>query len=382
MTNRKDMIDEALLRAGRLEVHMEISLPDEKGRVQILNIHTADMRKNHLLDPSVNVEELAHLTKNFSGAEISGLVRAAASFAFSRNTKVGQAVSINNDLSQFQVTRQDFMNALEETHPLFGAAEDELQDRVEGGIMHYSPTVEQILQAGRRDIQAVSQSKAIRSLNTVIYGPPGAGKTALAAQLALDSEAPFIKMITASSMVGYSDLQKVGALDKVFRDSDKSRMSVLVIDGIELLVDWSPLGPRFSNPVLSALKALLQEKPPKERRRLVLATTSERNVLSQLQLLQYFDNQIPVPNVQSPQELGWILRETKAFSSDNEIRNVLQALAESTGQQGGAVNVGIKRILTAIAKAKVSGEVDGGGDQEKAEVFVQLMGQAVAMNDY
>ena len=41
MTNRLDMIDEALLRPGRLEIHMEISLPDEKGRLQILNVHTA-----------------------------------------------------------------------------------------------------------------------------------------------------------------------------------------------------------------------------------------------------------------------------------------------------------------------------------------------------
>lgn len=40
MTNRKDMIDEALLRPGRLEIHVEIGLPDEPGRLQILNIHT------------------------------------------------------------------------------------------------------------------------------------------------------------------------------------------------------------------------------------------------------------------------------------------------------------------------------------------------------
>ncbi len=44
MTNRKDMIDDALLRPGRMEVQMEISLPDEHGRLQILKIHTARMR--------------------------------------------------------------------------------------------------------------------------------------------------------------------------------------------------------------------------------------------------------------------------------------------------------------------------------------------------
>lgn len=88
MTNRLDMIDEALLRPGRLEVHMEISLPDENGRLQILNIHTMKMRKNGVMDRDVNLNELAVNTKNFSGAEIGGLIKSATSFAFNRHVKV------------------------------------------------------------------------------------------------------------------------------------------------------------------------------------------------------------------------------------------------------------------------------------------------------
>jgi vesicle-fusing ATPase len=49
MTNRKDMLDEALLRPGRLEVHVEIGLPDADGRVQILTIHTNGMKDNGAL---------------------------------------------------------------------------------------------------------------------------------------------------------------------------------------------------------------------------------------------------------------------------------------------------------------------------------------------
>lgn len=95
MTNRLDMIDEALLRPGRLEVHMEISLPDEKGRLQILNIHTAKMRTNQIMDYDVDLVELASLTKNFSGAEISGLVKSATSFAFNRHVKVVISLPVN-----------------------------------------------------------------------------------------------------------------------------------------------------------------------------------------------------------------------------------------------------------------------------------------------
>lgn len=91
MTNRLDMIDEALLRPGRLEVHMEISLPDENGRLQILNIHTSKMRQNNIMERDVDLVELATLTKNYSGAEISGLVKSATSFAFNRHVKVSWA---------------------------------------------------------------------------------------------------------------------------------------------------------------------------------------------------------------------------------------------------------------------------------------------------
>jgi vesicle-fusing ATPase len=69
MTNRKDMIDEAILRPGRLEVHIEISLPDEEGRQQIINIHTKKMRENKRVTPDTIAKfpELARITKNFTG---------------------------------------------------------------------------------------------------------------------------------------------------------------------------------------------------------------------------------------------------------------------------------------------------------------------------
>lgn len=81
MTNRMDMIDPALLRPGRLELHIEVGLPDEAGRLQILRIHTTLMSKNGFLAPDVDLKVLAHQTKNFTGSDIAGLVRSAASFA-------------------------------------------------------------------------------------------------------------------------------------------------------------------------------------------------------------------------------------------------------------------------------------------------------------
>jgi vesicle-fusing ATPase len=64
MTNRKDMIDEAILRPGRLEIHVEIGLPDEPGRVQVLGIHTKALRANGMLADDVSVEDIAARAKN------------------------------------------------------------------------------------------------------------------------------------------------------------------------------------------------------------------------------------------------------------------------------------------------------------------------------
>ena len=67
MTNRPDMIDSAITRPGRLEIKIEIGLPDARGRSQILSIHTAGMRKKKVLQPDVDLDILTRKTKNFTG---------------------------------------------------------------------------------------------------------------------------------------------------------------------------------------------------------------------------------------------------------------------------------------------------------------------------
>ncbi|KAH7058748.1 vesicle-fusing ATPase [Macrophomina phaseolina] len=383
MTNRMDMIDEALLRPGRLELHMEISLPDEHGRQQILNIHTSKMRTNGVLESDVDVAELAKLTKNYSGAEITGLVKAASSFAFSRHIKVGTMASISDDVVNMKVKREDFLNALEEVRPLFGVAEEELEKRITGGIIHYSPTINSILDEGNLYINQVRKGGS-PVLSVVLHGPPGSGKTALAAELAMKSEFPFIKLISPEDMVGYGEMQKVQLLDKTFRDAYKSAMSVVVIDNIELLVDWVPIGPRFSNTVLVALKVLLGKQPPKAsgasgdsrsdgRRLLILATTTERSVLQQLDLFSRFDAEIAVPNVNSQRELGFILEESGAFPSSDQVKNAIDEIQSTTGSA--EVGVGIKKILTGIETAKQD-------PQDMAGRFAAVMSQAIAARTY
>ncbi|KZT05630.1 AAA-domain-containing protein [Laetiporus sulphureus 93-53] len=367
MTNRLDMIDEALLRPGRLEVHMEISLPDEHGRLQILNIHTAKMRANKVMADDVNLEELAALTKNFSGAEINGLVKSATSFAFSRHVKVGTLAGISDDIENLRVSREDFMNALEEVQPAYGVAKEELEQVVQNGIIHYSQVVDDILRSGKLFVDQVRTSTRTPLVSILLHGPPGAGKTALAATIAQASQYPFMKLLSPDDMVGFSEAMKVAAINKTFSDSYKSPLSVIVVDNLERLLDFTPIGPRFSNSVLQALMVLFGRRPPKGRRLFIIATSSLRPVLTDLGLSEAFDSELRVPPISSLRAVEHVLDELELFPSTEERRKTIRMLEQAgfgssetdEDETMSKLNIGIKKLLSTAEMARQEPEAIG-----------------------
>ncbi|AET41249.1 AAA family ATPase SEC18 Ecym_7426 [Eremothecium cymbalariae DBVPG len=366
MTNRKDLIDNALLRPGRFEVQVEIQLPDEPGRVQIFEIQTKKMRENNMLAPDVNLKELAALTKNFSGAEIEGLVKSASSFAINKTVNIGEGKTKMNekDIASMKVTRNDFMNALNEVTPAFGISEEDLKTCVESGIIYYSPKVEEILKHGSRYVRQVQESSKSRLVSLLVHGPAGSGKTALAAAIALNSKFPFVRMISPVEIAGMSETAKISFIDNTFRDAYKSPLNILVIDSIETLVDWVPIGPRFSNNILQVLKVYLKRKPPNDRRLLIISTTSAHSVLRQMDIQSCFDNEIAVPNISSIDEFNKVMIESN-FLDDAGRVYVINELAKLSPQ----LNAGIKRVLTNIETARY--------DDDPANEIIDLMAQTV-----
>ncbi|KAK4122867.1 vesicular-fusion protein SEC18 [Parathielavia appendiculata] len=372
MTNRKDMIDDALLRPGRLEVQVEISLPDESGRLQILKIHTAAMRKNNIMGSDVDIAELAARTKNFSGAELSGLVKAATSFAFQRHTKAGTMAGVREDAGNMKISRQDFLDALNEVKPAFGTDEAELEKVIEYGIIHFSPSISAILNRGMREVETVRQSERLRHTSVLLHGPPGSGKTALAAHIAMKSGYPFIKIITPASIYRHRDeFAKKDYLYSVFTDAYKSPLSMLIIDNIEELIEWNPVGPRFSNSFLVALVTLIKNTPPKGHRLLIMVTTSQLSVLEQLDVRRAFQFEIRVPAVQTLSEMSAVLAE---YEEPEHINHVLSKVSEYTGSD--RVGVGIKTILA------VNESVRSGGVADPAEQFAEEIAGEIAKYNY
>lgn len=343
MTNRKDMIDEALIRPGRLEVQMEISLPNEEGRFQILNIHTARMKQFKKIDADVDNMELATLTKNFSGAEIEGLVRAAQSTAMNRLIKAATKVEVDPEaMEKLLICRSDFLHALEnDIKPAFGSALEILDQFLARGIFNWGPPVTSLLEDGRLYIQQARSTETSGLVSVLLEGPPNSGKTALASQLAKDSDFPFIKVCSPEEMVGFTETAKCLHIRKVFDDAYRSTLSCILVDNIERLLDYGSIGPRYSNLTLQALLVLLKKQPPRGKKLLVLCTSSRRQVLEDMEMLSAFTAVLHIPNLSKSEHLLAVLEESEVFSKHEMSQLAKQVL-------GKRVFIGIKKLLALI----------------------------------
>ena len=99
---------------------------------------------------------------------------------------------------------------------------------------------------------AVQQASAGGSglVSILLEGAPNAGKSALAAKIAKDSGFPFIKICSPENMIGYTESAKCMTIRKIFDDAYKSSVSCVVVDNIERLIDYGPIGPRYANMTL------------------------------------------------------------------------------------------------------------------------------------
>ena len=364
MTNRKDMIDDAILRPGRLELHIEITLPNEEGRVQILNIHTASMRTNKRIAQSAidQLPQLAALTKNFTGAEIEGLVRNAASFALARNIDLSSVKTV--DEAALAVEWRDFERAFSESVPAFGNKDnDEINSYFRNGICKYGPSFDSFWSVLQRLMMQIKTSTRTPLMSILLEGGVSTGKTAVAAKLCSESDFPFIRMISADSMIGHSESQKCATLLRIFSDSYKSPLSIIFIDDIERIIDYSPIGPRFSNTVLQTLLVLIRKMPPVSSRLMIIATTSISHFMDDLQLTQAFNVTVHVSQLQSPSEIGAVLTdyilgdasrangETERSSmTPTEIKNIAKAVTKP---------IGIKQLLMVLEMARSDVDEDG-----------------------
>jgi vesicle-fusing ATPase len=195
-------------------------------------------------------------------------------------------------------------------------------------------------------VNSVRHSSRAGISSLLLHGPSGSGKTALAAKIAVESDFPFVKMISPESLIGLSEQARVNQITGVFASAYKSRLSLIVLDGIERLLEYVPIGPRFSNAILQTLQVCLQRIPPDGRRLLVVSTTSRRALLADLDLVDCFTQQIYVPSLT---DLAAVLRVLAAMDDSftgEQLQEVVGRLMRDFSQQ--AVQISIKALINLV----------------------------------
>lgn len=154
--------------------------------------------------------------------------------------------------------------------------------------------------------------------------------------------------------------------------------SLLILDDFESLIDYTPVGPRFSNTILQALITLIKRPPPKGRRLLTLVTTSNIQIIKLLEVDTIFRRDVRVHPVRTLQELYVVLKQSGSYPEEvvREMCEQIQANAatpQEMDQQTFTVGIGIKRVLDLLAAAKQAQEQGFDGREE----FVTSMTDAI-----
>lgn len=329
MTNRPDMLDEALLRPGRFELQLEISLPDETGRHQILVIHTKKLSDTQRINNDVDLVDMSAKTKNYTGAELEGLVNSARSYAIQRATEY---VHDDNNTSSIKIhedaiilTKDDFDKAFKEIKPKFGLDTSVTDQMSKYGIMLYSKEFSSFYKIIQNDIDRFTSS-INNQMICFISGRSGSGRTSLALDMAQKTNYPFIKYITGKSVIGMSESLKSQYIKMCFDDADKSPNSVIIIDDIENIIDWVYADiihvPRFSQSVCSTLRALINYNH--KNKRFIIFTFDEESLihLSQIKLLPKPDRNYTIPPLSIELVTQALINSVNRNIDNNEIPNI------------------------------------------------------------
>ncbi len=259
-TNRPEAVDEALRRPGRFDREIIVGVPDEKGRREILAIHTRGMP----LDAKVSLREMARTTYGFVGADLNALSREAAIEAVRRimpKLDLSSGTIPPEVLENLKVTRDDFLEALKRVQPsamreVMVQAPDVRWEDV-GGLDEAQAKLKEGIELPLRNPDAFRRLGIRPAKGFLLYGPPGTGKTLLAKAVARESEANFIATKSSdllSKWYGESEQQ----IARLFARARQVAPTVLFIDEIDSLAPARGKGqsePQVTERVVNTLLA-------------------------------------------------------------------------------------------------------------------------------
>ena len=357
-TNRPNAIDPALRRPGRFDREIEIGIPDEEGRYDILQIHTRGMP----LEQDIDLKSYAKVTHGFVGADLEMVAKEAAMRSLRRiipEINLKESKIPIGILNKIKITNQDFDDALKEVHP--SAMREVLVQKPNiewkdiGGLDNVKEELKEAIEWPLKHADLFNKAAIKPPKGILLFGPPGTGKTLLAKAVASTSESNFISIKgpeLLSKWVGESEK----GIREIFRKARQASPCVIFFDEIDAIAPRrsgydagdSHVTERLVSQMLTEIDGLEDLKGV-----VIIGATNRPDIIDEALLRPgRFDRllEIPIPDNNTRKQILQIHLKKKPLASDVDIDKLVALTDSFTGAE-------IESLVNASAIAAVKEHV-------------------------
>jgi transitional endoplasmic reticulum ATPase len=329
-TNRVDAIDPALRRGGRFDREIQIGVPDEAGRREILEVHTRGMP----LADDVDVDAIARRTHGFVGADLDAVASEAAMAAIrDRPTETDELRDWNRNPT---VRKTHFDSALASVEPSAMreyVAESPTTDFSDvGGLEAAKQTLRESVEWPLTYDRLFEETNTDPPSGVLLYGPPGTGKTLLARALAGETDVNFVR-VDGPEIVDRYVGESEKAIREVFERARQSSPSIVFFDEIDAITAARGEGHEVTERVVSQLLTELdgmRENP----NLVVLAATNRKDQIDPALLRPgRLDTHVFVgePDLEAREKILAVHTEGKPLADDVDVAELAGDLEGYTG---------------------------------------------------
>lgn len=359
-TNRPDSIDPALRRPGRFDREIEIGIPDDEGRFDILSIHTRGMP----IEEKVDLKQISKITHGFVGADLEVLAKEAAMRALRR---ILPEIDLDEEkisaeiLQKIQITSEDFREALKEVRP---SALREVQVQTPnvswddvGGLDELKEELREAIEWPIKYKDAYDYADVETPKGILLHGPPGTGKTLIAKALAKMTESNFISIKgpeLLSKWVGESEK----GVREIFRKARQAAPCIIFLDEVDALVPRRGSGGSDSHVTENVVSQILTEIDGLEELHnvLIIGATNRLDIVDEALLRPgRFDRIIEVPNPDSKGRKHIFEIHTKKKPLENDV-DIAKLVEITDGFSGAEIAAVANRAALAALKRYVGGK--------------------------